>query len=212
MSSERTVLKQSGMSRVVPIAVWATCVLASGDAIVEGTATFTLHTVMAMAAVALATWIVLFTPNLTVDAEGITINNPVRIVTVPFGALIDVRVGGAATVLARFAGGRERKVTSWNAPGIKRRRPTRRVGGIGGSGAAGMITYSAGRSNPNEFALQAPKPTTPEVEAAVDHFRAPWDHAHPGGDSTAVATTAWRWREWLVFGLLIVVNVAIRLR
>lgn len=212
MSSERAVLKQSGMSRVVPIAVWATCVLASGDAIIEGTTSFAVHTVMAMAAVALATWIVLFSPNLTVDTDGLTVNNPVRIVRVPFGALIEVRVGGAATVLARFAGGRERKVTSWNAPGIKRRRPTRRVGGIGGSGAAGMVAYSAGRNNPDAYALQAPKPITSEVDAAVDHFRPAWDRAHPGGESAAVATTAWRWREWIVLGLLILLNVAIRLR
>ena len=212
MTSERTVLKQSGLSRVVPVAVWVCCVLAGADAIIEGTLTFAVHTIVALAAVALATWIILFSPHLAVDADGITIVNLVRIVTVPFGALVDVRVGGAVSVIARFAQGRERKVTSWNAPGVKRRRPPRRVGGIGGPGAAGMVTYASAGTNPEQFAKPAPKPTTAYVAVAVDHFRAPWEHAHPSGDPTAFATAAWRWREWLALGLLIAVNVAIRLR
>lgn len=212
MSSDRTVLKQSGLSRIVPIAVWIVCALAAGDAIVEGTVGFAVRTILILAAVALATWIILFSPNLTVDPEGVTIVNPERVVRVPFGALIDVRVGGVATVWARFAGGRERKITSWNAPGVKRRRPTRRVGGIGGSGAAGMITYASDRSNPDQHAVAAPKPSTTEVAAAIDHFQAPWDAEHPAGDPTATAVTTWRWREWSVLVLLVAVNVAIRLR
>ncbi|MCW2801504.1 MAG: hypothetical protein JWQ70_2976 [Aeromicrobium sp.] len=211
MSSERTILKQTGLSRVVPIAVWVCCVLASADGIIEGTAGFAVRTILAMVAVAYATWIVLFSPCLEVDAEGITIVNLVRIVTVPFGALVDLRVGGAVSVIARFAEGRERKVTSWNAPGVTRRRPPRRVGGIGGSGAAGMITNAA-RLDPEQYAMRTPTAKTAEATVAVEHFRAPWDRAHPAGDSSAVATTAWRWREWLVLGLLILLNVAIRLR
>jgi len=210
MSSGRTILKQSGISRLVPIAVWIFCVLACADAIIEGTASFAVRTVMVLAAVSLATWIVLFSPCLAVDPEGITIINPTRVVKVPFGALIEVRVGGVASVLARFAGGRERKVTSWNAPGAKRRRPTRGVTGLGGRGLSGMVAYSAGRSE--EYVSPPPLPTTSEVDAAVGRFRAPWEQTHPDGDSSAVATTTWRWREWILLTLLVVANVAIRLR
>ena len=140
MSSGRTILKQTGLSRVVPIAVWVFCVLACADAIIEGTASFAFHTIAALAAVALAVWIILFSPNLGVDAEGITMVNPIRVVRVPFGALIEVKVGAAVSVLARYTGGTERKITSWNAPGVSRRRPVRQVGGIGGPGAAGMVS------------------------------------------------------------------------
>jgi hypothetical protein len=208
MSSERTILKQTGLSRVVPIAVWVFCVLACADAIIEGTASFAVRTIVALAAVALAVWIILFSPNLGVDAEGITMVNPVRVVRVPFGALIEVKVGAAVSVLARYAGGRERKITSWNAPGVSRRRPVRQVGGIGGPGAAGMMTSR----NSLPVPPLRPKDQGSQVAIAVDGARAHWDQMHPEGDSAAVATISTRWREWVLLALLIGLNVAIRLR
>jgi hypothetical protein len=188
MSAERIILKQSGTSRIVPIAVWIFCVLAAADGIIEGSVGFAVRTILVLSAVALATWMVLFSPYLGVDREGVTVLNPARVVTVPFGALIDVRVGGTASIVVRLADGSERKVTSWNAPGVQRRGPTRAA------------------------ALATPQPSTPEVVAAVDHFHIPWEREHPKGDSAATATITWRWREWLVLAVLIVVNVAIRLR
>jgi hypothetical protein len=204
-------MKQTGLSRVVPIAVWVFCVLACADAIIEGTASFAFHTIVALAAVALAVWIILFSPNLGVDADGITMVNPVRVITVPFGALIEVKVGAAVSVLARYAGGRQRKIASWNAPGVQRRRPVRQVGGIGGPGAAGMIT---GRDGANALPVPPPRRKDPvsEVMIAVDRFQGPWDQAHPDGDPAAMATITWRWREWAALAVLIALNVAIRLR
>jgi hypothetical protein len=204
-------MKQTGLSRVVPIAVWVFCVLACADAIIEGTASFAFHTIVALAAVALAVWIILFSPNLGVDADGITMVNPVRVITVPFGALIEVKVGAAVSVLARYAGGRQRKIASWNAPGVQRRRPVRQVGGIGGPGAAGMIT---GRDGANALPVPPPRRKDPvsEVMIAVDRFQDPWDQAHTDGDPTAMATITWRWREWAALAALIALNVAIRLR
>jgi hypothetical protein len=188
MSAERIILKQSGTSRLVPIAVWIFCVLAAADGIIEGSVGFALRTILVLSAVALATWTVLFSPSLGIDRDGVTVLNPARVVTVPFGALIDVRVGGTASIVARFADGRERKITSWNAPGVQRRRPTRAA------------------------ALATPQPSTSVVEAAVDHFHIPWDREHPEGESTATATIKWRWREWSLLAVLVLVNVAIRLR
>lgn len=187
MSAERIVLKQSGTSRIVPIAVWIFCVLAAVDGIIEGSVGFALRTILLLGAVALATWIVLFSPSFAVDREKVTVLNPARVVTVPFGALIDVRVGGTASVIARL-NGRERKITSWNAPGVQRRRPVR------------TATHDT------------PLPSRSEVVAAVDHFHIPWEREHPEGDSAATATITWRWREWLVLAALVAVNVAIRLR
>jgi hypothetical protein len=214
MNSERTILKQTGISRAVPIAVWVACALASADAVIEGTASFALHTIAALAAVALATWIVLFSPHFAVDAEGVTIVNPTRTTRVPFGALVDVRISLVVSAYARFAGGRERKITAWNAPGLKRRRPARQFGGFSGGGATGMLTYAENPPGTPGSAEPRPNPTATSAEVAVvvDRFRAPWDAQHPGGDSAAVATMSWRWREWLVLTVLILVNVAIRLR
>jgi hypothetical protein len=208
MSSGRKIFKQTGLSQAVPIAVWVFCVLACADAIIEGTTSFAVQTIAVLAAVALAIWIILFSPNLGVDAEGITMINPVRVVHVPFGALIEVKVGAAVSVLAKYAGDRERKIVSWNAPGVPRRQPIRNVGGIGGPGASGMVT---GRN-----ALPVPPPSRKDhgsaVAITIEGFRAQWEQAHPGGDSTAVATISVRWREWAVLGLLVLLNVAIRLR
>lgn len=208
MGSGRTILKQTGLSRVVPIAVWVFCVLACADAIIEGTAGFALRTFVALAAVALAVWIVLYSPNLGVDADGLTMVNPIRVVHVPFGALIEVKIGAAVAVVARYADGRERKIVSWNAPGVPRRQSLRSVGGIGGPGAAGMVTGRNSLPTPPA----RPRPQGSPVALAVDASRASWEQAHPGGDSLAMATITWRWREWLVLALLIIGNVAIRLR
>ncbi len=212
MSSGRVILKQTGLSRVVPIAVWVFCVLASGDAIVEGTLSFAVQTVAVMAAVALATWLLLFSPHLAVDADGVTIVNPLRVVRVPFGALIELKVGAVVSIVARVAEGRDRKITSWNAPGSARRRPARRVGGIGGSGAAGMMPNSAAGGDPRAWSQPRTEPAGSEVLLAFDRFRTPWEREHPGGDRTALATISLRWREWLALAALILLNVAIRLR
>lgn len=204
MSSGPTILRQSGVSRIAPIAVWVVCVVAAGDAIVEGTASFAVRTILVMAAVALAAWIVLASPHFAVDAEGVTIVNPARVVTVPFGALGQLRAGGLVSVEARFASGRERTITSWNAPGVQRRRPRPGLGPRGGAGILG--------GDPRAYAVPRPTSTTSETIIAVDRFRTPWERDNPEGDSRAAATTSWRWREWLMLAVLIVVNVAIRLR
>lgn len=212
MSSGPTVLRQAGVSRIAPIAVWVFCVVAGADAIIEGTAEFALRTVLALSTVALATWIVLASPHLAADAEGVTIVNPARVVRVPFGALVALRVGGLVTVVARFAGGRERTITSWNAPGVQRRRPTPRLSSRGDLGVTGVTSHSRGRSDPHASAESHLALAPPQVAVAVDRFRVPWERDHPEGDVGAAATTTWRWREWLVLLVLVVVNVAIRLR
>lgn len=208
MSSGRTILKQTGLSRVVPVAVWVFCVLACADAIIEGTSAFAVHTIIALAAVALAVWIVLYSPHFGVDGEGVTMVNPIRVVQVPFGALIEVKVGASVSVVARYAGGRERKIASWNAPGVQRRRPVRNVGGIGGPGAAGMVTGSDALPTPPTRRSDS----VSQVTVAVDGHRGPWERAHPGGNSDAVATISLRWREWVALAALVGLNVAIRLR
>lgn len=202
MNAEPITVRQAGLSRIAPIAVWIFCVLGTADALIEGTTGFAVRTVLILTAVAYAAWLVLASPHLSVDPGGLTILNPARVVRVPFGALVDVRVGGLASVVARVGVDRLKTVTSWNAPGAPRSRPRRPARG----GARG----SALTVDPFEVAHRATSQS--EVLIAVDRFRTPWEREHPSGDPGATATTTWRWREWVVLAALVVVNVAIRLR
>ncbi len=114
------VLRQAS-AVVVPIAVWAFCGLAVVDAVVEGTPGYLARVAVVMAAIAFATWVVLASPCLVVEAEGVRIVNPLRVHWVPFGALDTVSVRGLTTVTPLPGAARARPITSWNAPGVPRR-------------------------------------------------------------------------------------------
>jgi hypothetical protein len=114
------VLRQTG-AVLVPAAVWIFCVLAVADAVVEGSAGYALRITVLMTAIAFAVWLVLASPCLVVERDGLRIVNPLRVHRIPFAALDAVRVGGMTMVTARHASGRSRSITSWNAPGVPRR-------------------------------------------------------------------------------------------
>jgi hypothetical protein len=114
------VLRQAS-AVVVPLAVWAFCGLAVVDAVVEGTPGYLATVAAVMAAIAFATWLVLASPCLVVESEGLRIVNPVRVHWVPFAALDTVSVRGLTTVTLLPGAARTRPITSWNAPGVPRR-------------------------------------------------------------------------------------------
>ncbi len=103
------------------MALWLFCAVAVADAVIEGTAGFTVQVVALMSLLAYAAWMLLASPCLVVEADGLRIVNPMRVHWIPFGALDDVRVRGLTTFVAREEGGRLRSVTSWNAPGQPRK-------------------------------------------------------------------------------------------
>jgi hypothetical protein len=74
-----------------------------------------------MATIAFGAWVVLASPCLVVERDGLRIVNPFRVHWIPFGALDTVTVRGLTTVTARQESGGLRTVTSWNAPGQPRR-------------------------------------------------------------------------------------------
>jgi hypothetical protein len=113
------VLRQSN-TMLVPVAVWIFCVGAVVDAVVEGTGAYVVHVVLVMALIAFAAWMLLASPCLVVERDGLRIVNPLRVHRIPFAAIDAVRVRGLTSVTARAAGGL-RTVTSWNAPGQPRR-------------------------------------------------------------------------------------------
>ena len=111
------VLRQTG-AVLIPVAVWALCVLALADAVVEGTPTFAVRVGVVASAVAWAVWVGLASPCMVVERAGLRIINPLRTHWVPYGALDEVRVRGLTSVTARHVSGRLRSITSWNAPGV----------------------------------------------------------------------------------------------
>jgi hypothetical protein len=114
------VLRQSG-AVLVPVSVWIFCGAAVVDAVVEGTTGYAIRVAVLMATIAFGAWVVLASPCLVVERDGLRIVNPFRVHWIPFGALDNVTVRGLTTVTARQDSGALRSVTSWNAPGQPRR-------------------------------------------------------------------------------------------
>ncbi|MCW2868207.1 MAG: hypothetical protein JWR20_2395, partial [Marmoricola sp.] len=128
--------------------------------------------------------------------DALRVVNPVRVHEVPYAALGDVDVRGLVVLSYRGEGDRPRRVTSWNAPGIPRRRPVRGVAGARGRAAT-------------------PAPTPVEQSAStvtLDRFRDAW--ARAGGaarDAGRTGTVAWRTRELGVLAALVVLAFVIGL-
>lgn len=116
---EPVVLRQTG-AILVPVAVWAFCLLGAVDAVVEGTTGYAVRVIVLLVTVAFGVWQVLASPCLVVEPDGLRIVNPLRTHWVPFAALDTVDVRGLTSVTARHASGRPRRITSWNAPGVPR--------------------------------------------------------------------------------------------
>jgi hypothetical protein len=113
------VLRQAN-TMLVPVAIWIFCVGAVVDGVIEGSGSYVAHVVLLMALIAFAAWMLLASPCLVVEREGLRIVNPLRVHRIPFAAIDAVRVRGLTSVTAHAAGGL-RTVTSWNAPGQPRR-------------------------------------------------------------------------------------------
>jgi hypothetical protein len=186
------VLRQSG-AVLVPLAVWlvgAACVV---DAVVEGSAAYAVQTVVVVAAVSFLVWVGLFSPRLEVGTDALRVVNPVRVHEVPYAALGDVDVRGLVVLSYRGEGDRPRRVTSWNAPGVPRRRPSRGAAGIGRARSTAPVEQSAST-------------------VTLDRFRDAW--ARAGGaarDAGRTGTVAWRTRELGVLAALVVLAFVIGL-
>ena len=185
------VLRQSG-AVLVPLAVWvvgAACVV---DAVVEGSASYAVQTVLVVAAVSYLAWVGLFSPRLEVGTDALRVVNPLRVHEVPYAALETVDVRGLVVLAYRGEGDRTRRVTSWNAPGVPRRRLPRGAGG------------TRGRALPAPPVEQSPSTVT------LERFRDAW--ARSGGaarDAGRTGAAAWRSREAAVLVGLVVLAFVI---
>ena len=173
----------------VPIVVWVVCALAVVDAFVEGSIGYALRITLLVGTVAYIAYIGLARPSLQVDSEGLTIANVLHTNRIPFGALLDVRVGGLTSVVARAADAAERKITSWNAPGVPRRAPRQ------------------GRGQQS-----APDPGRSEVESLIEKRWDAWKVENPRGSAESALSRHWNTSSLAIAGALLVLNIAIRLR
>lgn len=174
-------LRQAG-GVLVPVAIWLVGLVAVGDAVLEGTVSYAVQTITVTAAICWAAWVGLFSPRLEVAHDGLVVVNPLRVHAVPFAALDDVRVRGLVELAYRAAGAageagdRVRRVTSWNAPGLPRRRPQR-------PGA------SLRRGTP------APAPESRST-TTIESFQAAWrTSGGPARDAERRGVARWRSRD-----------------
>lgn len=186
-ATQPVVLRQGG-AVLVPVVVWLFALLAVGDAVVEGTASYVVHVVALMAAISLATWLVLASPCLVVEPAGLRIVNPLRVHRVPFEVLEGVRVRGLTQVTARQEGGDSTTITSWNAPGMARR------AGTEPQPDAVEVVVERRRSAWERGVRDRGAPAT--VDAAL----------------VPVLATTWRWQPALALGVLVLANISIWLR
>src|SRR3954464_8086845 len=96
-----TLVLRATNTLLVPVAVWLFCVGAVIDAVVEGDLGFVVRAVVLMATLAFAAWMLLASPCLVVEADGVRIVNPLRVHWIPYAALVDVRVRGLTALVAR---------------------------------------------------------------------------------------------------------------
>lgn len=184
----------------VPIVIWVFFALALGDAIVEGSAGYAFRVTCGVALAAYIVYIALARPYLRIDDEGLTVANVLRTNRIPFAALTDIRVGGLAVVYARTADGGERKITSWNAPGVPRRPPRR-------SDISPMSGTNGGFGERRRSVTGES-----EVERLVRNRWDAWKRKTPQDQEPSVLERRWNLRTLAIALALIALNIAIRLR
>jgi hypothetical protein len=116
----RPLVLRAKNTMLVPIALWAFCVGAVADAVIEGSVSFIVHVAVLMGGIAILAWVALASPCLVVQVDGLRVVNPLRVHWIPYAALDEVRVRGLTALTARTITGEVRSVTSWNAPGQPR--------------------------------------------------------------------------------------------
>ncbi|SFF38442.1 PH domain-containing protein [Curtobacterium sp. YR515] len=93
-----------------------------GDAAVRGSWDVVLHAVGPLAALVWVLWVLTFRPHVRITDHAITVVNPLRSTTVPWGAVEDVRMRWQ--IVLDLADGR--RLTCWGGPSLPRPKPTRR--------------------------------------------------------------------------------------
>lgn len=185
----------------VPIVIWLFCAFALGDAIVEGSTGYALRMALLTFAIAAMAYAVLARPALKLDDAGITVVNVARTHRIPFGTLEDVRVGGLTALVVHTSTG-DRKITSWNAPGVKRRRiAPRRPGLLGDALQAERVQE-----------LRQKAIEEKQIERLIRNRWESWRSLNAGSTTDDVVSSRWNTSIGVIVLGLVVTNIAIWLR
>ncbi|MFJ4294751.1 PH domain-containing protein [Curtobacterium sp. NPDC089689] len=93
-----------------------------GDAAVRGSWDVVLRSVGPLGALVWVLWVLTFRPHIRIDADTVTVVNPLRRTEVPWGAVEDVRM--RFQIVLDLVGGR--RLTCWGGPSLPRPKPARR--------------------------------------------------------------------------------------
>lgn len=102
----------------IPAAGWAMLAFLAVDALVRGSwAAFVLYA----PGLALAAWllyVVFWAPRIVVTDDAAVLRNLWTTLTIPYPRIIDIAIALSVRLTYRDNDGRERRISSWNAPGM----------------------------------------------------------------------------------------------
>lgn len=105
------------------IVVWVVCLALQIDAFARA-GVAGVRTLPALVLVAVLVWFVLWAPRLVLRQDEVVVHNVWTTSHLPFAVVSAVRIGAMVRFDVDDAAGRTRTITAWNAPGVRRDRPT----------------------------------------------------------------------------------------
>lgn len=163
-----------------------------------------------LALVAVVLWAVLWAPRLVLLPEGVEVRNLLHTYSLPFDRIEAVRLGAMVLFDVDDLGGRPRRVTAWNAPGVRRDNPLRR----GPESSRGEHVDGAARRTERRRRLsQAERLRQDQASsrsAVVLERWERWHDTHPAG-ADAPARRSLNVLVLAVVGAVVLVNLALLL-
>lgn len=139
-----------------------------------------------LALLAALTWAVLWAPRLVLLPDGVEVRNLLHTYTLPFARIEAVRLGAMVRFDVDALGGRPRRITAWNAPGIGRDNPLAREGreSTGHHGSADLVGVQTRRRLSRAERLRRDQASS--RSAIVRQRWEEWHERHPAaGDAVA---------------------------
>lgn len=119
-TSKKPVVLRTRMSIFIAGAIWLLCFVLLADAVnVRGLEALWQYGAYIFAICAL-TWVFMFGPRVKVDDQSVEIHNILHSYRAHFDAIEKVNIGAMTSIIARTLSGTTRRITAWNAPGVKR--------------------------------------------------------------------------------------------
>ena len=107
---------------IITVIVWAFLAFLLGDALLRGAWDTVGRFGPGLVLIGWIAFIVLWRPALVVGTDEVEVREILRMTTVPFTRIRDIRLGSVVTIETASAEGVERTIRPWNAPGMPRRK------------------------------------------------------------------------------------------